>query len=341
MSAPAQSLTGMQHAGRMMGVVEAATKIRAGQCLSIAGDEQLLRQLPAGRWVGGTIPYFMGEDGGQTTRDRLFVAELPVIGSTPSIRMYDEMGLPQVCVDGPENGFTLIVIPAFSSVHTSFAREAPQYEEMFMKPLIGWVSGIHLDDIGHAKPLVVNGETLEFSAAHAVAMHVPLPADHMAHVDIINVCTQGNGARLRFPDSGFSADQCTVDGRPERLAAYVERMKIDTRLPLVADYSGALVNVAIKGMDKDSGVVDFYAPIFNDVEYRFAAPVDDYVQAFETQLQSRQQQSAFACNCVLNYLYLGLEGKKVSNMLGPMTFGEIAYQLLNQTLVYLWVERHS
>jgi hypothetical protein len=32
-----------------------------------------------------------------------------------------------------------------------------------------------------------------------------------------------------------------------------------------------------------------------------------------------------------------LEGKTTAGMTGPMTFGEIAYQLLNQTLVYLEV----
>ena len=46
----------------------------------------------------------------------------------------------------------------------------------------------------------------------------------------------------------------------------------------------------------------------------------------------------FSCNCVLNYLYSNLEGKKVGSFTGPMTFGEIAYVLLNQTLVYLQVQ---
>jgi hypothetical protein len=30
-----------------------------------------------------------------------------------------------------------------------------------------------------------------------------------------------------------------------------------------------------------------------------------------------------------------LEGKKVGAITGPTTFGEVAYQLLNQTMVYL------
>ena len=35
---------------------------------------------------------------------------------------------------------------------------------------------------------------------------------------------------------------------------------------------------------------------------------------------------------------LKLEGKKTGAFTGPITFGEIAYQLLNQTLVYLEVK---
>jgi hypothetical protein len=40
----------------------------------------------------------------------------------------------------------------------------------------------------------------------------------------------------------------------------------------------------------------------------------------------------------LNYLYSGLEGRNTAPFVGPITFGEIAYQLLNQTLVYLQMQ---
>jgi len=43
----------------------------------------------------------------------------------------------------------------------------------------------------------------------------------------------------------------------------------------------------------------------------------------------------FSCNCILNYLYADLAGDKALSITGPATFGEIAYVLLNQTLVYL------
>lgn len=325
-------------AGRLISVESAAALIRSGLHLSIAGDESLLRKLPSGHWLGGTIPYFMGQDGGVTTRERLFVTEIPVIGGAPRICLYDITSLDRVCVDGPENGYSLIVIPAFSESHSFFARNAPGFEDMFLKPLLGWISGIHLADMGNASPMVVNGETLEFDAERAVVMHVPLPLERYARIDIINLFTQGDGDAIRFPHSGFSATDCTINGVPRNLADYVTEMKIDTRLPLVANYSGAMINVSIKGVDGGTRVVDFYAPVFEDSEYRFAAPVSDYVRAFNEHLPNNAETVGFACNCILNYLYSELEGKKVPTMLGPMTFGEIAYQLLNQTLVYLTIE---
>ena len=98
-----------------------------------------------------------------------------------------------------------------------------------------------------------------------------------------------------------------------------------------------MVNACIKGLNED-GSMDLYGPVFPDVAYRFAAPVGDYVQAFAAQLPAQRQPVDIAFNCVLNYLYLNLEGKHIPDMLGPMSFGEVAYQLLNQTLVYLRVE---
>lgn len=98
---------------RLMAVDEARALIDAGRFLMIAGDEALLRRLPAGNWIGGSIPYFMAEQGGLASRALLFVTELPTTAGAPSIRFYDITNLEHVCEDGPENGFSLIIIPAF------------------------------------------------------------------------------------------------------------------------------------------------------------------------------------------------------------------------------------
>jgi len=97
-----------------------------------------------------------------------------------------------------------------------------------------------------------------------------------------------------------------------------------------------MINVSI--LDVVEGKVRLYAPVFADMVYRFAYPVGNYIESFEKSLSgSAAQNISFSCNCILNYLYSELEGKKTRDLTGPITFGEVAYQLLNQTLVYLTI----
>jgi hypothetical protein len=112
----------------------------------------------------------------------------------------------------------------------------------------------------------------------------------------------------------------------------------DASQPLVADYAGTNINVSIKAVDEKAGRVSFYAPVFPDVDYREAAPVGDYVDAF-SKFVPGDAQPILSCNCILNYLYGKLEGRRTGPFSGPVTFGEIAHQLLNQTLVYLEAEK--
>jgi len=333
-TAPAQ----LDGSGVLMTLAETRDAIQSGRYLSIAAEESLLRQLPSGNWMAGSIPYFMGQMGGIASRELLFVSALPVMGVAPVMRWYDENRLDQVAVDAPSNGLSVLIVPAFSEVHSRFAREAPSYEDMYMKPLVGWIAGVHLDDLGSAKPVIVNGQTLEFSTSKALAMHVPLPESVYPRIEILNLFEQGEGDVIRFPSTGFSARECTVNGQLTTLAQYLTDRKIDTRLPLVADYSGAMINVSFKAVDAGAGVVDFYAPVFDDIDYRIARPVPDYAHAFVDALPEDAHGAGWSCNCILNFLYGELEGKKTGPVTGPMTFGEIAYQLLNQTMVYVTLE---
>lgn len=325
--------------GALMSLDEASILLKSGGWYSVAAEDALLERLPRGHWIGGTIPYFVGQDGGCTTRERVFVTPLPVApGETPSLRWYDAKQLPNVCVDAPSNGFSLIVIPAFSELHSRFAREAPQYEDMYLKPLLGWIAGLHLDDLGRKAPQVVNGETGERDGERALVMHVPLPERQFARLDIVNLFEQGEGDRIRFTESGFQAHECLVNGKLVNLSEYLKAQAIDTRLPLVADYSGAMINVSFKGVDEADRRVDFYAPVFDDAEYRLAKPVPDYGAALAGALPADAAHTAWSCNCILNYLYSELEGKRTGPITGPMTFGEVAYQLLNQTMVVLSID---
>ena len=57
----------------MMTKEEVKALIEAGKTLLLAGSESLLADLPKGRWIGGTIPYFMGDEGGTFTESLIQV----------------------------------------------------------------------------------------------------------------------------------------------------------------------------------------------------------------------------------------------------------------------------
>ncbi len=324
---------------QMLTVSQARAAVEAGKVLWLAGDENLLRQLPKGRWIGGSIPYFMSAEGGQTTRDMIYASELDVsVARRIQIKFYNVMNIRNIAKDSPEGGFTILLIPAFSSIHTEYAQNAPEYEDMFIKTIAGWITGVHLDDLDNVKPCVCNGGICEVSTDKAVAMHVTLARDKFAHIGIVNILVQGDGDIIEFPDTGFSVSNCLINGIEQNFADYLVRNRINTKLPLVADYSGAMINVSVRAIHGNEKKVSLYAPVFSGVEYKVAKPIDNYVDVFQSALPVLNNGVTFSCNCILNYLYSELEGKTTKGITGPMTFGEIAYQLLNQTLVYLTIE---
>ncbi|MBI4905027.1 MAG: hypothetical protein HY820_15425 [Acidobacteria bacterium] len=313
----------------------AAEAIAAGRPLLLAGDEAALRRLPRGNWIAGTIPYFMDREGGVCSRERVFVTEVCQTSGV-QIRSYDVQALPRILQDAPDNGFSALIMPAGSPVHTTYARDAGDYEGIFVKPVVGWIAGVHVTEIGQRLPQVVNGVTGEWCSGEAVVMHVTLPAGKIVELDIVNVFEPGMGESICFLETGFEARECLAGGKRVSLAEYLRSVGADTRLPLTADYHGTVVNVSIQSVDDGLDAVRFYAPVFPGIEYKLASPVPDYVASFEHVLPSNGEP-LFACNCILNYLYSELEGKKTGAVTGPITFGEIAHLLLNQTMVRLFV----
>ena len=98
---------------------------------------------------------------------------------------------------------------------------------------------------------------------------------------------------------------------------------------------------AVAGLINDADKVEFYGPVFPHVVYKLAQPFGgSYDKQFSHAIAELPEPAKFSCNCVLNYLYAELQGKRTGQVTGPMTFGEVAYILLNQTMVQLTLETH-
>lgn len=316
-------------------VVQAA--IADGESLFLAGSRQALSHLPRGNWIGGTISYFMTEEGGQLSEERIFVTRIPEFARSVKAADYGPGEIAQIYKDAPENGITFLVVPAAAEVHKAFAEQAPECDGFLLRPVVGWVAGVRVDRIGHESPAIFNGRTGEVLEDRCAALHVTLPPNRMADIDIVNIFESGDGEVIRFEEAGFRVGRCLIGGKPANLADYISTRSIRTEFPLVGDYNGSSINVSFQNVDPVARTVDLYAPVFPGVDYRFAKPVEDYERAFASQIAADASDPDFACNCILNYLYGHLEGKKTGHLTGPITFGEIAHQLLNQTLVRLYL----
>ena len=319
----------------LMKFEDASDLIKNGKLLHIAGTEELLRKLPKGKWIGGSTEYFMSKEGGMVSGEMLFVTEFPY--ENHKVVSYGSSEVKNVATDAYAGGFSVLIVPFDSMVHREYAEKAADFMEIFLKPVVGWISGMNLSKSGQI-PIALNGATGEVFLDKAVCLHMELPEGKTASINIVNIFEEEeNTPILTFTDEGFTVEKCFVGDEEVIFAEYLEKNNIDVKLPIIGSYSGVGINVSFRTIE--NGVVKFYAPVFNGIEYRFAKKIPDYMEAFQSRIEALDVSNlAFSCNCILNFLYGGLENKKIETFEGPITFGEIAYQLVNQTLVYVTVE---
>jgi hypothetical protein len=313
---------------------EAVKIIAQGKFLSIAADESLLSKLPKGNWIGGTTPYFITEEGGMLSKEKLYIDEIN--GAVECrIAVYDKDSLFEFTKDAYPNGYCLIVVPFASDIAVLYAKESPNESALYVTPTIGWITGFDLAAAAKAK--VFDGVTGLSYEDKAIVLHVRVPDEKTAVLGIVNIFeADKTSPRIEFTEDTLTIRKCLVDGFEVDFAEYLTDNGIDTQLPLIADYNSVNVNVSIKAVAP--GGVDLYAPVFTGKTYYFAAPVTDYSASFKKKITALTDGCpVFSCNCILNYLYGSLEGKTTPPFSGPVTFGEIAYQLLNQTLVYIQI----
>jgi hypothetical protein len=284
----------------------------------------------------------MGDNGGLFTQEFVYVDAIPAFAVGSTIEMFNKTTISTIYQTAPENGYTLTVFPAGCETLLEFSMHSPSYVDFAISPIAGWASGVFLSDLGKVTPKIFNGKTGEVLEDGCVALRVSLPEDYAADLEILNIFEQGSGDVFTFDETSFVVTHVNVNGEKKHLRTYLNENKIDIRFPLVGNAFGAMLNVSFQAGTEGQDDVAFYAPVFKGMEYRLAKPVANYVQEFNAHLPGNiAHRTAFSCNCILNYLYSELEGKKTAEIKGPMTFGEVAYQLLNQTMVYLTVDKKS
>ncbi|MBB5371938.1 DUF6976 family protein [Acidocella aromatica] len=319
-----------------------AELICEGRVLVLAGDEADLAALPSGRWIGGTAAHFITAEGGQEANGRIFYSDLTRIAQDVRLNHFNLTEMRQIGRLHPANGFTIAIVPGFSELLAGLSAEILDYEGIYSAPLFGWVSAVSAGQLGTRRPKSFAGNPVG-SAEQAAVMGIALPDEFFAQLHIANLFSPGTGPGIRFANPGFVTDgECLIGGKPGNLARYIEAKKIDPRLPLVADHEGALINISIISSCPQTGRSTFLAPVNPALTYRFAVEVLDYQHEFSRLLGELGPVSgALSCVCVQNYEHAGLHEAADLPFQGPVTFGQIAYSVLNQTLACLTVSHNA
>jgi len=315
--------------------------ITDGRVLLLAGEETLLAQLPPGRWIGGTAAQFLTPQGSVPARGLLLFTDITSLALHTEQRHLDAASLHRIARHYPQNGFAVLIVPGFSALLLRLTSEILDYQGVYDMPLTGWVSAVDLAEIGQRTPKTFAG-TPHARDDCAAVMYVTLPETAFAQLRIVNLFTPGSGPEIRVPAHGFHiSGDCLIDGEPQNLARYMETQNIDPSLPLIADQEGAMLNVSILRNDAQSGTVSVFAPVSPALTYRFAETILDYQEEFVRAASDLgpAEEMVFSSLGVLNLQYAALAERHGLSLSAPVSFGEIAYTVLNQTLTCLSINQ--
>ncbi len=330
--------------------------IKEGRKMVLSGGEKILSKLPKGNWIGGTSTFFMNTDKGVSTRNMIFVDDLTEVAEDFNIVLYDEKNIKKIAIESFYNGFTVLILPIDSKVFEEFSLHSLSYDEIFNNPVVGFVEGVLEEEVvedydkqGATQseasynetfyPTVFDGKTGKRYTDKAVAIHIELPDNKVARAEILNVETiDKNSKGIVFPKTSFTQSECVINGEKQNIADFLEDVGYQTNYNLVADYNGSIVSRDVKEINPVTREVTFYTAIFNDEVYYLANKIDDYKELFERNLTYTSKENVpYSCMCMSYYMRGDLKNRKI-NIEGVFGFGEIAFHVLNRTLVFLEID---
>lgn len=304
----------------------------------LSASENMLDQLPKGDWIGGTSPYFMDIDGGKITKEKIFVDDLTGVAIDFKIETYDKDNIKNIALNSFKNGFTVLIIPLDSEVGNEFGINSLTYDKIFDNPIVGHVAGFDIAKAGEESPKVYNGQSNEKITNNGVAIHIELPENKVARVEILNLFSiDKSSPEIKFPKNSFTQSECSINGKKENIAEFFNKINHKEGTPIISDCNGAIINRDVREINLEKKEVTFYTPIYHDDVYYLSNKIDDFQKSFDENLKTENVNIPYSCVCVSYYFNANLENKKIQTE-GVFAFGEIAFQLLNQTLVFLEID---
>ena len=313
--------------------------IKQGRVMHLCGNEETLKDLPKGNWVAGMTPYFM-DSVGKICDNKIYVDDFSFIAEECEMATFDEKDIAEIAKRNKySNGFIFVVLPIDSQVYFTFANHSLEYENIYDNPVVGYVSSVLLEEYGKKQSKVAVGSEGVLHGDKAAVMYVKVPERLRVRAEIMNFDSiDDTTPSLKFPKTGFKQSDCLIDGKPGNIASYLEAVK--TRIghypQLITSQNGALVNRDIKSVNVTTGEAVFFSPAYESDIYYLVKPNNDYLATFNRRLG--RKTDVIACMSCTSYFLQGDFEYRHIDFNGVYTFGEIAYQLLNKTIVTLEVD---
>jgi hypothetical protein len=299
--------------------------IGEGLYLILAGERETLQQLPAGNWMAGSTPsYVSSGQPGEIAKNQLYVNQVPEYAVNVEIKTYDAENLRHIFTEGPDNGFTVLLLPFASEILREYALHAFDYENFGLVPLIGWVAGTGNTWESLQTDVVMYGPDATAHLNKAIVMHVGLPADKYAEIHIHSPFKIHSDVTVVFDENTVAPQEALINGERQNLREYMIRHNINFQYPLIVNLAG--INICVT-FNYDASQLTTMTALFKGVNYHFSEP--------DTQVWEIPQDRIYALCCL--YYIINPDPEKLSQMTGPVTYGEIAYQMVTQSVVYLTI----
>jgi hypothetical protein len=309
----------------LFSIEEVSRMINDGLYLILAGNREALQQLPAGNWIGGATPCYVSSGApNEIAKDQLYVNQLPEYVAGVELKTYDADHLKHIFTEGPDNGFTVLLLPFASEILQEYALHAFDYENFGLVPLVGWVAGTGNTWETLQTDIVMYGPDVTTHPNKAVVMHVELPADKYAEIHIHSPFKIRPEVTVVFEENTVSPQDAIINGERQNLREYMLRHNINFVHPLIVNLAG--INICVT-FNYDAKQLTTMTALFKGVSYYFSEP--------DMQVWGIPQDRIYALCCL--YYVQNPDPERLCRMTGPVTYGEIGYQIVNQSIVFLTV----
>ena len=323
-------------------VAEVNAMIEKGDILLLAGDSALLSQLRKGKWIGGITSLFVENGKTLSSREEIYVHNITGIAAAVKLKTYDLTTIKNIYDDAFDDGFSVLILPCDSDIMDEYACNCSDYSNFAHRVVCGWgtatphYSEYERDDTA----LVFSGETgMSYASDVCVVMHIQLPEGKFAEIHAVSALKPGDGDVIEFEENCQRIENVLINGVRQNFRQYMIDKQIDRSNEyinvLTGDHdAGVVTNVGIYE-DRETDLekyVSIAVPVFKGISYRLAKV--DYNYSYENM---NEQEIVYSCACVGNYVRPDIFTNFLMKTNGPFVYGEVAYILLNFSIVYVTV----